>query len=80
MQMFVQLPGPPIVNQTWCDAVFSAKAVEKGGIVRRSCRDVDREIGRENFVREVRQRGFHLVEVGGQYVVICNAGHMNVIC
>ena len=78
--MFVHLPGPPIVNQTWCDAVFSAKAVDQGGVVRRSCRDADREIGRENFIREVRRRGFHLVEAGGQYVVICNAGHMNVIC
>lgn len=80
MQMRDHFPGPPIVNQTWCDAVFSAKAADRGGVVRRSIRDVDREIGRENFVREVRRRGFHLLEVGGQYVVICNAGHMNVIC
>ena len=80
MQMLIHLPGPPIVNQTWCDAIFTAKAVARGGIVRRAARDVDREIGRDSFISEVRKRGYHLVEIGGQYVVICSAGQMNVIC
>ena len=66
--------------QTWLDEIFSAKAVAKGGIVRRAVRDVDREIGRTSLMREVRLRGFHLVECGGQYIIICNAGHMQVLC
>lgn len=80
MQMLANPVGPPLVNQTWCDAIFTAKAAAKGGVVRRAARDVDREIGRDTFVGEVRKRGYHLVEIGGQYVVICSAGHMNVIC
>lgn len=48
--------------------------------MRRAVRDVEREIGREAFVEEVRKRGFHLLECGGQFLVICNAGHLTVIC
>lgn len=76
----MQMLRPLIANPSWCDAVFTAKAAAIGGIVRRAVRDVDREIGREAFVREVRRRGYHLVEVGGQYVVICNQGQMTVVC
>lgn len=69
-----------IVNPSWANAVFTAKAAAKGGVVRRAVRDVEREIGREAFVREVRRRGYHMVQVGGQFVVICNPGQMTVIC
>ena len=67
-------------NPQWAEAVFSAKAVERGGIVRRAVRDVERELGRAAFVHEVRRRGFHLVECGGQFIVICNTGQVQVIC
>ncbi|MFP4044002.1 MAG: hypothetical protein ACLFTP_05470 [Rhodosalinus sp.] len=49
-------------------------------MLRRSVRDVEREIGREALVAEVRARGFHLIECGGQFIIICNSGHIRVIC
>jgi hypothetical protein len=64
----------------WIDLVFEAKAVGKGGIVRRAVRDVERETGRAAFEAEVRRRRFHLIECGGQFIVICNPGRMQVIC
>ena len=67
-------------SQAWINDVFDAKAVSRGGIVRRAIRDVEREVGRDFFTEEVRKRGFHLVECGGQFIVICNAGSMKVIC
>ena len=76
MQMF----RPPVQNPTWSTAVFGAKAATRGGIVRRAVRDVEHEIGREAFLYEVRKRGFHLVECGGQFIVICNDGQMKVHC
>ena len=76
MQMF----PPPMPNAKWCDAIFTAKAIGKGGVIRRAVRDVEREIGRAAFEREIRGRGFHLVEVGGQFIVICNAGQIKLIC
>ena len=67
-------------NAAWLRRVFDAKAARRGGVLRRAVRDVEREVGREAFVAEVRARGFHLIECGGQFVVICNPGHMRVLC
>lgn len=62
------------------DQIFSAKAVEKAAVIRRDVRWIDREIGRDLFLSEVRKRGFHLIETGGQWIVICNSGFFRVIC
>lgn len=64
----------------WIDVLFSAQAVARGGVVRRSSAWVAREIGRERFIAEVRRRGYHLVETGGQLIVICNSDGLRVIC
>ncbi|ARU02617.1 hypothetical protein [Yoonia vestfoldensis] len=66
----------PRANPSWCARIFDAKSARRGGIVRRAVRDVDREIGRAAFVAEVTRRGFQLIECGGQYIVICNAGQL----
>ena len=58
--------------EDWIAQVFSAKAVDRGGVIRRATGWVDHEIGRDRFVDEVRRRGFHLFEGGGQFIVICN--------
>ena len=64
----------------WIDSIFATKAARTGGVVRRSAKGVEREIGRKRFENEVRDRGFHMIECGGQLVVICNAGGLSVIC
>lgn len=66
-------------NPTWCDAIFSAKAAKTGGVVRRSVRDVEREIGRQAFIAEVTRRQFHLIECAGQFIVICSDADLNVL-
>ncbi len=77
MQM---LRSNPLNAVAWLDELFAAKAVTNGGIVRRAVRDVEREIGRTSLILEVRRRGFHLIECGDQFIVICNPGQMQVIC
>lgn len=57
---------------SWLQSVFSAKAAQKGAIVRRSVRDVEALIHRDIFLAEVRRRGFTAVENGGQFVIFCN--------
>lgn len=74
------MPSPPPVNPAWCTRLFGAQAARTGGVVRRKKRDVHREIGYAAFVAEVRARGFHLLECGDQYLVICHDGHLRVIC
>ena len=71
---------PPVSNPSWCTALFGAKSAARGGIVRRAVRDVEHEIGRDAFYSEVRRRGFHLVECGDQFIVICNDGQLKVHC
>jgi hypothetical protein len=72
------IPLPPAAA-AWMARVFDAKIVDCGGIVRRFAASVDREIGRAAFVQQVMMRGFHLVECGDQFVVICNRGHIKII-
>ena len=64
----------------WIEQIFSAKVVEKAAVIRRDLRWIDREIGRDLFLAEVQRRGFHLIETGGQWIVICNHGFFRVIC
>ncbi len=64
-------PAIPLPADPWIRQVFSAKIVERGGVVRRSLRWVEAEIGRDAFEAEVRTRGWHLAECNGQLVVFC---------
>lgn len=73
------LPGVT-PNRCWQARIFGAKSVQAGGVVRRKIRDVHREIGREALIAEVKARGFHLLECGDQYVIICNSGQLRVVC
>lgn len=61
-----------ISPELWIKQLFSAKAVNKGGVLRRSARDIERFVGRETFVAEIKRRGFKAVENNGQVVIFCN--------
>ena len=52
--------------------IFSAKAVANGLLVRRKLRDIERYVGMDRFLTEVRERGFRAVENRGQVIVFCN--------
>jgi hypothetical protein len=67
-------------SQACINDVFDAKAVARGGIVRRAMRDVERDVGRGYFPNEVHKRGFHAVGCGDQLIVICNPGSIRMIC
>ena len=65
--------------ESWIAQIFSAKAVGRGGVIRRSVVTVEREIGRDRFLKEIDRRGFHVIECGGQFVVICNSGRIRLL-
>ena len=73
------LPAP-ITADIWLRQLFSARAAAEGGIMRRKVRDVERIVGRESFVQEVRRRGFHAVDNAGQFVIFCNCQAVHVLC
>jgi len=41
---------------------------------------VERKVGRHASELEVHRRGFHLVEAGTQFIIICTPGDIRVIC
>ncbi|WP_439154929.1 N-(5'-phosphoribosyl)anthranilate isomerase [Yoonia sp.] len=75
----MHMPLRPHDPQLWIDQLFSAKAAQSGGVVRRNKIWVAREIGRARFEDEVRKRGFHLIETTQQLVVICNPGYIRLV-
>ncbi|MBK6467367.1 MAG: N-(5'-phosphoribosyl)anthranilate isomerase [Rhodobacter sp.] len=61
-----------ITPERWITHLFSARSAAEGGIVRRKVSDVERLVGRDRFLNEVRRRGFRAVENCGQFIVFCN--------
>lgn len=64
----------------YINAIFDAKAARSGGIVRRKIEDVEKYASSRYLSEEVARRGFHILEVGRQYLIICNSGHCCFIC
>lgn len=61
-----------LTPETWLRHLFSSHAAIEGGVIRRKIRDIDRFVGREAFLAEMRRRGFPVVENAGQFVIFCN--------
>ena len=67
--MSAMMPPTP---QQFLAELFSSRAAATGAVVRRSLRDVERFMGREAFLEEMRRRGYSVVENSGQLVIFCN--------
>ena len=70
---------PLSANDLWMSQIFSARSAQTGGVVRRSVADVERKIGRKALELEVRRRGFHLLEAGGQFIIVCTRSELRVV-
>lgn len=75
------MPDLPLNSQDdlWMHQIFLAKSAQNGGVVRRKVADVERKVGRKTFELEVRRRGFHLIEAGGQFIIICTRDPLHLI-
>jgi hypothetical protein len=62
----------------WLDRMFAAKAAE-GQVIRRNIDWVEREVGRDRFIEEIRARRFHLLQTADQFVVICHPGAIHLL-
>ena len=67
-----------IKASAWLDQAFSAQAVEKQRVVRRCKDDVHHYASFELLLYYVTELGFHLIETGDQYIVICNDGQFKI--
>jgi hypothetical protein len=62
----------PLSPETWLVHLFSSQAAREGGVIRRQIRDIDRYLGRDAFLGEMRRRGYPVVENAGQFIIFCN--------
>lgn len=66
--------------ERWIGHLFASQAAREGGVIRRKVRDVERVVGREAFLAEMRRRGFPVVENAGQFVIFCNREPIRRVC
>lgn len=64
---------------TYINAIFDAKLAKNGGVVRRKVACVQKYASINYLKLEVERRGFHLIESGGYYLIICNPGGIRLI-
>lgn len=62
-----------LTSEIWLNQMLSSAEAQKGGVVKRQIRDVERLVGHDAFIAEVDRRGFQAVRNGRHYVVFCNA-------
>lgn len=61
-----------LTPEIWLAQVFASAEAQRGGVVKRQVRDVERIAGRALFRRELERRGFQAVENGRHFVIFCN--------
>lgn len=65
----------------WLEQMFRAGQANKGGLVRRAIKDVEKYGGGEEaLVAESKARKFHVIKTGKQYLVMCHPGKQKIIC
>ena len=62
----------PLAPDVWLRDLFASKAVQRGEVIRRKARDIERYAGMARFRNELRRRGFRAVENAGQIIIFCN--------
>lgn len=62
----------PLAPDIWLRDVFASKSVQRGEVIRRKIRDIERYAGMARFRKELNRRGFRAVENAGQIVIFCN--------
>jgi len=64
--------GTPLTPDIWLADLFTSKAVQQGGVIRRQAHDIERFAGMDRFMAEIRRRGYRVAENSGQIVIFCN--------
>ncbi len=62
----------------WVDQMFAAGQAAVGGVVRRSVTDVATYGAFDEIVDRAKANGWHVIETGGQIVVLCHGGALQV--
>jgi len=66
--------------KAWIEDWFNSQASNSGFLMRRNLAEVHQHVTQEELTADVRRRRWHLLQIGEQYVVICNADPVVVYC
>lgn len=69
----------PRTGKAWIKQWFDAKTTQKRGVVRRAKADIQKYTSLDLVKLEVQRRDWHIVEVGDQWIVICNPGNVQIV-
>lgn len=69
----------PPTDDKWIAQMFATKSARRGSVVRRSIGWVDREVGRDAFLKEMKQRNFHVIKTADQFIVVCHNGPIQIL-
>lgn len=61
-----------LTPEKWLTQMLTSAEAQKGGVVNRQIRDVERLVGYDAFIAAVGVHGFQAVRNGRHYVVFCN--------
>ncbi len=61
---------------SWISQIFRADVASNGGVVRRSKKDVEKFSSMAELIGEAKKQSYHVIETGGQVVVLCHAGEV----
>ncbi len=68
------------MEPAWIERIFRSRIVQEGGPVRRHIADIEKYGGGlQNLLDAAERRGFHVVQIGDQIVVLCNPGELRVL-
>ena len=68
----MQNRNSPLSPEVWLYDLFACKAVQKGGVIRRKKRDVERFAGMDRFLHEIDRRGYQVAENSDQIIIFGN--------
>jgi len=68
----MHMRNSPLSPEVWLRDLFTSKAVQQGGVIRRKARDIERFAGMERFMAEIHRRGYQVAENSGQIIIFCN--------
>lgn len=68
-----------ISSSVWIGQIFKAGQVNKGNIVRRDINSVEKYASIDELKSAAKARGFKIVQIGNQLIILCNDGDIKII-
>lgn len=63
----------------WVNQVFRSKIAKRGGVVRRKISSIEKFASCELVKAECREKGFHIVEHGDQWLIFCDKANLRIV-